>query len=139
MSPAAPAAQAAACTLSVLACRVLIGSPRSGRPPIPIGEAAEMFVPMFVVWFLVLYVVRFWYYRAERSDVGRICPTCQTVRATLGRCRCGGLTEDLDRWTRNTCPTCGYDLRGAGDRCPECGCVPPASAPAVLPPRRRLP
>jgi hypothetical protein len=60
--------------------------------------------------------------RPHRPRVG-ICTSC--FRLTLdGRkdtCECGGAFEDLDGWTLNRCPICGFDLRSSGERCPECG------------------
>jgi len=51
-------------------------------------------------------------------------PTLWWRRHRLDRRRRGRLSAGL-------CPTCGYDLRASGERCPECGAVPEAAQPAA--------
>ncbi len=44
------------------------------------------------------------------------------------------------QWSRGLCPTCGYDIRAADERCPECGEALPEemSNPAQTPAIRRI-
>lgn len=136
-NPVKPAAQAVCGTLLILVGLVLFGRRKFGRTPILVGDAVVMFLPMATAGFLVLYVLRVCNYTGATAggSPSWLCSSCQEVQDRGGRCACGGVLENLNLFTPNTCPRCGYDLRGGGNRCAECGCVPPPSGPTVIPPQ----
>jgi hypothetical protein len=75
-----------------------------GTPNAPIGAVPEFWFVTIPYWSLLLLTgvgPAWWLYRRRRRE---------------------------HRMRHGLCRNCGYDLRGTGDRCPECGHVPAAPA-----------
>lgn len=122
LSPLAPAIIAILFMVASFA-RDVFGWKRLGS--LPVEEALRRCVFAGIIVFVLAYLYQLIKGSALLEVRTRltICTKCFDVATGQppGRCLCGGILDDADRWTWNRCAKCGFDLRGSERRCPECG------------------
>jgi hypothetical protein len=84
-------------------CKLLIGSARSMRPPLPFAKAVASLPPIALVLFPISLVVLIYSRRKGNWEVEPECLICTSCHhpqvARQGGCeRCGGTLESINHW-----------------------------------------